>query len=160
MWKKNQAGKWYLRKYNTQNTSLKNVGIRNKNSGGGLKIENYLKIGTWNVRGTFEEGELMNLINEIKINSFDVAIQGTKEHTFYKLEIIYFFNSDSNRILETGLIINKKFKNSIVEFKPVTDRLCYIILRGKYKKITINMHVPTKEANIEDKEDFYSKLDR
>lgn len=87
-----------------------------------------------------------------------ILLQETKQkgQEIMEIEDYIFLNSGSeNRMLGTGFIINKDFKKAIIEFNPVSDRLCYIRLSGKYQKITfINIHAPTEEAKLEDKEDF------
>ena len=51
-------------------------------------------------------------------------------------------------------------KKLIVNFKPISERICYLRLRGKYRKISIvNGHAPTEHKDIEIKDKFYGKIE-
>lgn len=126
---------------------------------------NYLRIGTWNVRGTFEAGKLKHIISEIEKYKFDiVALQETKQlgQNIEEVGNCVFLNSGgTDRRLGTGFIVHKKLRPLIVDFMPVSDRLCTLRIRGEYQKITfVNVHAPTEEKNIEVKEEFYNEIDR
>ena len=58
-------------------------------------------------------------------------------------------------------MVNKKMKNSVVSFNTISNRLCMIRLRNKYRKLSIvNMHCPTEEKDEEVKEEFYKEIER
>lgn len=59
----------------------------------------------------------------------------------------------------TGFLLNKELRRMVVEFKAVSDRICWIRLRGKYRKITIiNCHAPAEDKDMEVKNDFYEQI--
>lgn len=128
------------------------------------KIKKELKLGTWNVRGTYEEGALKNLTEVMAKYKLDVlAIQETKQtgnditpvgrYTLFK-------SGNGNRFFGTGFMVSKRISKLIVEFKPISERLCYIRLRGKYRKISIvNVHAPTEDKDLETKNEFYEKVE-
>jgi hypothetical protein len=137
----------------------------NKNRVMKNNIQKHINVGTWNVRGTYEEGKLKHIINEIKKFKFDiVALQETKQKGEIVMEIgeyVFLNSGGSNRMLGTGFVIHKRMKPSIVNFKTVSDRVCLLRIRGKYQKITfINFHAPSEEKDVEVKEAFYNELDR
>lgn len=123
-----------------------------------------IKVGTWNVRGTYVPGKLKQIVNELKKYEYDlVALQETKQlgNEIRQIDDYIYFNSGgNNRMLGTGFLVRGGYKTAIVEFKPITERMCYLRLRGKYQKMVfMNIHAPTEEAGMEQKEAFYNKLD-
>lgn len=144
----------------TRNKESKKQVNKNKNK----VTEELIKAATWNIRGSYQEGKLKHLINEVRKYKFDlVALQETKQwgQGSQDMDDYVFFNSGgSNRLLGTGFIISKKLKEFVSDFKAISDRLCTLRLKGKYQKITfVNIHAPSEEKGIELKEQFYSKLD-
>ncbi|KAK9752713.1 hypothetical protein QE152_g3940 [Popillia japonica] len=127
-------------------------------------IQHKIRIGTWNVRGTFEEGALKHLINETRKYNLDVvAIQETKQKGKITTEIEdhMFFNSGvENRMLGVGFLVNNIYKDSVIEFEGISDRLCKIRIRGKYRKLTlINAHAHSEDKDEDIKTRFYEELD-
>lgn len=127
--------------------------------------ENKIRLGTWNVRGTFTEGALKHLIGEMKRYNVDIlAIQETKQRNEKIMEIedyIFFNSGKDNRMLGVGFIVSDRFKNEVIEFEGVSDRMCRIRIRGKFRKISIiNSHAPSEEKDPEIKTKFYEELER
>ncbi|XP_018574547.1 uncharacterized protein LOC108913478 [Anoplophora glabripennis] len=140
----------------------KNMKQKRKKSGG--KVEINLRVGTWNVRGTYEEGALKHLSREIKKIRVDlVALQETKQkgNEIVEIEDYMLFNSGGKNImLGTGFMIHNKLKAAVIQFKPVSERMCILRMRGKYQKMAfINIHAPTEESQLDEKEEFYNMLD-
>ncbi|XP_023313012.1 uncharacterized protein LOC111693104 [Anoplophora glabripennis] len=124
-----------------------------------------MKIGTWNVRGTFEEGKLKHIVNELKKGNFDaVALQETKQLGELVMEIggyIFINSGGKDRLLGIGFLVRKELKELVVQYKLVSNRICLLRLREKYQKITfLNIHAPHEEADLGSKEEFYNELDR
>ncbi|XP_017487696.1 PREDICTED: craniofacial development protein 2-like [Rhagoletis zephyria] len=60
-----------------------------------------------------------------------------------------------------GFAIANKVMSSVVRWVPVNDRLCLIVFRAKPVNISIiNCHAPTEEAEEEDKNSFYTDLEK
>lgn len=118
---------------------------------------------TWNVRSTYEEGALKNLIEEaIKIKASLIALQETRQSGVFIRDIENFtlFNSGGeNRRLGTGFLVTHKLKEAVTEFKAISDRLCYLRLTIEARKVSIiNCHAPTEEKDGEEKEAFYEEM--
>ncbi|XP_018575218.1 craniofacial development protein 2-like [Anoplophora glabripennis] len=93
-----------------------------------------------------------------------LALQETKQKgkTITEVEDHTFFNSGvENRRLGVGFIVNNRFKNEVIEFEGVSDRICRIRIKGQFRKINIiNVHAPSEEKDLEIKVKFYEDLDR
>ena len=74
---------------------------------------------------------------------------------------IYYSCHDRHRVLGTGLAVGPRLKSVIIDFKAINDRLCTVRMRGKFFNISlINVHAPTEEKKVEEKDLFYGRLTR
>ncbi|XP_063913213.1 craniofacial development protein 2-like [Zophobas morio] len=124
-----------------------------------------IRIGTWNVRGTYSEGKLKQIVQELQRYNIDLpAIQETKQKGKFITEIgnyILFNSGIDNKELGTGFMVEKSLKGAVITFKPISERLSYIRLRSKYRKISLlNIHAPTEEKDLEVKTEYYEELER
>lgn len=126
--------------------------------------EEIIKIGTWNVRSTYEEGALKNIAEIMKKYSIHImALQETnqKGKIISKVGDYTFFNSGSSdsRRLGVGFMVNRKVMNSVVDFEAISERYGRLRIQGKYRKISIiNGHAPTEDKDLAEKYDFYEKI--
>ncbi|XP_063914077.1 craniofacial development protein 2-like [Zophobas morio] len=108
-----------------------------------------IRIGTWNVRGTYSEGKLKQIVQELQRYNIDVAaIQETKQKGKFITEIdnyILFNSGIDNRELGTGFMVKKSLKGAVITFKPISERMSYIRLRKK---------------DLEVKTEYYEELER
>ena len=59
----------------------------------------------------------------------------------------------------TGFITNAKMGKSFLSFKPLSESLCKLRLRGKFRNITfISTFAPTEDSPDEIKDEFYDQL--
>ena len=60
----------------------------------------------------------------------------------------------------TGFLISKSIKQSVIDFNAINDRMCSLRLRAKFFNITVFcVYAPTEEAEDEEKDVFYTKLE-
>lgn len=120
---------------------------------------------TWNVRTMLRPGKMQEIVNETKRYGYDlVAIQEMRwkgQGKIEKKDYSLFYSGPEERTGQfcTGFIVHGKMKRSVIGFEPITDRICKIRLRGKFRNITvITAHAPIEDADEERKEQFYDQL--
>ena len=108
--------------------------------------------------------------------------QVLREMTNYKLEILCVsearWTDSGRRILASGhtifysgrtdnihrggvaVIVTRKVEKTVLEWKPVNDRLMKVRFNSKFAKLTIiACYAPTEEAEEEEKDEFYEQLE-
>ena len=108
--------------------------------------------------------------------------QVLREMTNYKVEILCFsearWTDSGRRILASGhtifysgrtdnihrggvaVIVTRKVEKTLLEWKPVNDRLMKVRFNSKFAKLTIiACYAPTEEAEEEEKDEFYEQLE-
>ncbi|KAK9730441.1 hypothetical protein QE152_g15235 [Popillia japonica] len=137
------------KKNNKNNQTKKLVAVDTnvyKYDGHGNEQGNELRVGTWNVRGTFEQGALKNILRIMDQYKIDVlALQKTKRKGTETINIdgYIFFNSGAeNRHFGVGFIINNhkniyketwKAQNGIIK-----NQIDHILVQTKHAKAVKN----------------------
>jgi len=63
--------------------------------------------------------------------------------------------------LGTGLFVQHKIISTITRVEFVSDRVSYIVLRGRWCKIIfLNVHAPSEEKSDDSKGSFYEELEQ
>jgi len=122
------------------------------------------RLGTWNLRGVYQEGAIKNLVREIKRYKMDiVAVQEThlKDTGVQEIENVTFFRSGNNkRQYGVGFLVEQNMKERVRKFEARSDRLCSIRIRGETANFTIiNIHAPTEEKEEDVKDVYYEELE-
>lgn len=80
-------------------------------------------VATWNARGTNEDVWLSGLAVEFEKQNIDImGLQETKQRGKEIKEVgscILFNCGNEQRILGTGLMIHKKYKSAVMDFKAI-----------------------------------------
>jgi hypothetical protein len=64
-------------------------------------------------------------------------------------------------MLGTGFFVHKITISAVERVEFVSDRMSYIILRGRWCHIIVlNVHAPTEDKTTDVKDSFYKKLER
>lgn len=120
--------------------------------------------GTWNTRSLYRSGALKEILNEMTKYGIDIlAVQemrwkgsgifDTRTHTVLR--------SGKNDKSELGVafMVRKGMKESILDFKPVNERICLLRLKTRFFNLAIiNVHAETEEKDDMTKENFYQEL--
>uniref|UniRef100_A0A8D8Q0R7 Craniofacial development protein 2 n=1 Tax=Cacopsylla melanoneura TaxID=428564 RepID=A0A8D8Q0R7_9HEMI len=122
------------------------------------------RLGTWNIRTLYKAGAFDNLLHEARRYNIDLlAIQETRwagNGDVNKNGYKFIYGGTDKHELGTGFLIKTNFENEIKDVKFITNRISYIILKGKYKSICLlNAHAPTEDKDQDTKAEFYETLD-
>ena len=124
------------------------------------------RIGTWNIR-SMAAGKLNTVIGEANENKLDLL--GLVEHrwagsghftTSCGGKLIY---SGRERAGQSGVVVylSKATTKSLLEYKPVNDRILTIRLQGQAKNITlIQVYASTSASTEGDLENFYDAIQK
>jgi len=73
---------------------------------------------------------------------------------------IFYSCNPVRHVLGIGFYVSSRFLPNILLFEPVSDRLCWIRVRGKFRNYSIiNVHAPTEDKDDERKDKFYLELE-
>ena len=128
-----------------------------------------VRIGTWNVRTMYATGKLAEISREM--DKMKVEILGLSEtrwnqsgeHQTSDGKLLLYSGmpeEDDDHVRGVGVLISRKMKDHLVEWLPVSERLMKARFKTKHRHMTIVQgYAPTEEADLGDKEAFYSSLD-
>jgi hypothetical protein len=61
--------------------------------------------------------------------------------------------------LGSGFVVHKRIISAVKRVEFVSDRMPYIILRGRWCHIVLNVHAPTEDKTDDVKDSFYEGLE-
>jgi hypothetical protein len=122
-----------------------------------------IRIGSWNVRTLLAAGKLENLKREAERYRLDIvgiSEARWKEKGETRIEDWMFYHSGGDMARNgVGIIVSKKFCNSVQKVKYISDRLIMIRFRGKEKDIVIvQVYMPTTIHSDEEVEEVYEEI--
>jgi len=133
-----------------------------------LKPKQKIRVGSWNVRTMYQTGKLAQVVKEMDNYNLDILAvsesrwtgQGKKTlntgHT-----IIYSGRNDNQHTEGVAIIMKKGLDNTLLEWKPVGERLMKVRFNSKYTELTIvACYAPTEQADDEEKDIFYDQLQK
>jgi len=126
------------------------------------KIHREMKLGTWNVRSFYRAGSLKAAARELAKYKLDVVgvqeVRWEKEGTVRAGDYNFFYGKgNENHQLGTDFFVHRRLVSSVKIIEFVSDRLSYIVLRGRWLHIIlVNVHAPSEE-NSEDLKDSFMR---
>lgn len=130
------------------------------------KNDNDIRITNWNVRTLYRPGALHQLLDVLSEYKADItAIQETRftgNKNWEKGTYTIFCSGNSKKhVFGTAFIISKRIKHLILDFQPISSRLCKLRIKGKFFNYSfINTHAPIEDSSDDEKDFFYQELER
>jgi endonuclease/exonuclease/phosphatase family metal-dependent hydrolase len=142
------------------------IRLRKYGQGPGQRIrKNDITLATWNVRTMLRPGKMNEIGNKVVTFKLDfVALQEVRwqgQGQIDKQEYFLLYTEPKRRtgLYGTGFIVQKRIRKSILEFEAVSERICKLRIRGKFRNISIiSAHAPTEDKAEDEKEEFYELL--
>jgi exonuclease III len=114
----------------------------------------------------YRTGALRNLVD--MLNTYEIDILAIQEMRWIGQNIlerkdctVYYSCHDKTHHFGTGFIVSKKIRDMVMDFQPISMRICKLRLRGKFCNYSIVCaHAPTEEKSYHEKDIFYELLER
>jgi hypothetical protein len=125
-----------------------------------------MRFGKWNVRSLYRSGSLMTVVGELaRYKLYLVGVQVVrwdKAGTILAGDYTLFHGKrNDNHQLGTGFFVHQRILPAVKKVEFVSDRMSYIVLRGRWCNIIVlNAHAPTEEKNDDSKDSFYEELEQ
>jgi exonuclease III len=107
-----------------------------------------MRFGTWNVRSLYRSGYLKTVARELGKYKLDLVrvqeVRWDKGSTERAEDYTFFYGAgNEDHQLGTGLLVHKVFLSAVRRVEFVSDRMSYIILRGRWCNIiVVNVNAP------------------
>ena len=132
-----------------------------------IKPSNVIDIFTYNVR-TIHNNEhpdcFLNKVKDIKWNIIglcEMKLSNVFVEAVKNSHYLYDSGAKENERCRNGVgfLVKNDFNNNVGKFKPISDCITMMKIRGKYNKLVIiQAYAPTSEYADEDIENFYCEL--
>lgn len=125
------------------------------------------RIACWNVRTLYQAGKTKQLTDEMKRYNIDICgvsevrWTGSGKVNLESGETIIYVGCEEEHRSGVAIVLSRKAAKALTEWNPVSDRIIHAKLASKYGKLEITQcYAPTNDAQEEDKEEFYDRLEQ
>ena len=126
-----------------------------------------IRVGSWNVRTLYQAGKLQQVLREMTNYKVEILCVSEARWTDSGRRILasghtIFYSGRTDNLHRGGVavIVTRKVEKTLLEWKPVNDRLMKVRFNSKFAKLTIiACYAPTEEAEEEEKDAFYEQLE-
>lgn len=121
--------------------------------------------GFWNVLTLNRPGALESLLDVLDGYMIDVTalqeINWTGQGSVKKINhTIYYSCNDTSNSLGTGFVVAGMYRQLVMEFKPISQRICSLRIKDKFSHYTlISCHAPPEASDEDEKKEFYQSLE-
>jgi hypothetical protein len=114
----------------------------------------------------YKTGSLLTFGKEI--SNYKLHFVGVQEVRWEKNDTepageytIFYGKRNESHVIDTGSFVRKRIMSAVTTAACVSDRISYIILRGRWCDIIVlNVHAPTKDKIDDTKDRYLEELDR
>jgi len=124
-----------------------------------------LKLGTWDVRSLYGSGSLTAAARELAKYKLDsVGVQevrwdkrGSARNGGYN-----FFYGKGNETPHSGTesFVHDRILSAVKIVEAISDGMSYIVMRGRWCNIVLNMHAPSEEKSDDSKDGFIEEFEQ
>lgn len=130
-----------------------------------LRPKAKLRIGAWNVRTMYEASKSAQVLNEMRRYHLDILgisecrWTGSGRQIMSNGSTILYSGHEKTHTNGVALVIAKEKVNTLLDWKPISDRMMRARFNSKHCKLTIiQCYAPTNEADDEVKDEWYEHL--
>jgi len=74
---------------------------------------------------------------------------------------VYYSCHERRHVFGTGFVVDKKVKHIVLDFVPISERICCLHVKGRFFNMSIiNAHAPTEDKEDSIKDEFYEVLEK
>jgi hypothetical protein len=116
------------------------------------------RFGTWNIRRMYRASLLWTVAKVISIYKLDLVgaqeVRWDRDGTKPAEKYTFFYGKgNENHELGAGCLVHKRIRSAVKRVEFVSDRMSYVILRGRWCNIIVlNVPAPTEDKTDDMKE--------